>query len=268
LRNARFRLVFALFAAAASFFGPGFKAARGGAWLMPPGAGQVIAYTDYSDSNKAFDIHGSLVTVPAYQKLELGTYLEYGLTDWLTLVAAPSYDRIRSPTPGQSYDGLGESEIAARIGLYRWDDAILSFQTGLRTPGASFDLLGPLEIRRAASVDVRGMGGRSCIVAGMDCFVEMQGGYRFFTENQPGEWRIDLTSGLRPLPRLLMMLQSFSSISNGPGPYGHYAWTKLQPSVVYDLAPQWSVQLGGFMTVAGINAGRELGPAAGVWYRF
>jgi hypothetical protein len=46
------------------------------------------------------------------------------------------------------------------------------------------------------------------------------------------------------------------------------SWTKLQPSLVYDIAPQWSVQIGGFLTVAGVNAGRELGPTAGVWYRF
>jgi hypothetical protein len=28
------------------------------------------------------------------------------------------------------------------------------------------------------------------------------------------------------------------------------------------------VQIGAFVTVAGINAGRELGPTAGLWYRF
>jgi len=267
LRNPRSGLVFAFFTAAGVLCFQ-FEGARAGAWLMPPGDGQIIAYTDYSNSTKAFDTHGDLVTVPAYQKLEFGTYLEYGLLDWLTVVAAPSYDRVRSPTPGQSYNGLGESEIAARVGLYRSDAAVLSFQAGLRTPGASFDQLGPLEVRQAASIDLRGLAGRNCVVAGIEGFVEMEAGYRIYTENQPGEWRIDLSSGLRPLPKLLMMLQSFSSISNGPGPYGHLSWTKLQPSVVYNIAPQWSLQIGGFMTVAGINAGRELGPTAGVWYRF
>ncbi|MDQ6703114.1 MAG: hypothetical protein M3Z96_08455, partial [Pseudomonadota bacterium] len=82
------------------------------------------------------------------------------------------------------------------------------------------------------------------------------------------EWRIDLTMGLRPWPRLLMMLQSYTSIATGAGQFGHESWTKLQPSLVYAIAPQWSVQIGGFITVAGINAGRELGPTAGVWYRF
>jgi hypothetical protein len=30
--------------------------------------------------------------------------------------------------------------------------------------------------------------------------------------------------------------------------------------LVYDIALQWSMQIGGFLTVPGINAGRELGP--------
>ncbi len=58
------------------------------------------------------------------------------------------------------------------------------------------------------------------------------------------------------------------AIVNGSLQFGHVSWTKLQPSLVYEIAPQWSVQIGGFITVAGINAGRELGPTAGVWYRF
>jgi hypothetical protein len=267
LRIPRFPL--ALIAATGGLIGAGIEAARGGAWLMPPGEGQVIADTSFSDSSHAFDAQGHLIPVPSYKKFELGTYIEYGLTNWLTLVASPSYDRIHNPPPGQSYNGPGESEIAARVGLYRTDTSVLSFQAGLRSPGFSFaDSLGPFGVRRAASLDVRGLAGRNVVVAGMEGFVEAQAGYRFYAAGQPGEWRIDLTMGLRPWPRLLMMLQSYTSIVNGSLHFGHVSWTKLQPSLVYDIAPNWSVQIGGFLTVAGINAGRELGPTVGVWYRF
>jgi protein XagA len=171
----------------------------GGAWLMPPGDGQVIVDTFFSDSTYAFDANGHLIPVPSYRKFELGSYIEYGLTNWLTLVASPSYDRIQNPPPGQSYNGLGESEIAARVGLYRTDTSVLSLQAGLRTPGGSFaDSLGPFEVRRAASLDVRGMAGRNVVVAAMEGFVEAQAGYRFYAAGQPGEWRIDLTMGCVP----------------------------------------------------------------------
>lgn len=233
MRIPRFRLSFALFAAAGGLIGAGTEGARGGAWLMPPGDGQVIVDTFFSDSTQAFDARGHLIPVPAYKKFELGTYIEYGLTNWLTLVAAPSYDRIQNPPPGQSYNGLGESEIAARVGLYRSDTSVISFQAGLRSPGGSFaDSLGPFEVRRAASLDVRGLAGHNVVVAGMDGFVEAQAGYRFYAAGQPGEWRIDLTMGLRPWPRLLVMLQSFTSIVNGSLQFGHVSWTKLQPGLV------------------------------------
>ncbi len=267
MRIPRFSL--ALIAAACGLIGAGIEAAWGGAWLIAPRRRAGHCRYFFSDSTHAFDAHGHLVPVPSYRKFELGTYIEYGLTNWLTLVASPSYDRIQNPPPGQSYNGLGESEIAARVGLYRTDTSVLSFQAGLRSPGGSFaDSLGPFEVRRAASLDVRGLAGRNVVVAAMEGFVEAQAGYRFYAAGQPGEWRIDLTMGLRPWPRLLVMLQSYTSIVNGSLQFGHVSWTKLQPSLVYDIAPQWSVQIGGFITVAGINAGRELGPTAGVWYRF
>ena len=60
----------------------------------------------FSDSTHAFDAQGHLIPVPSYRKFELGTYIEYGLTNWLTLVASPSYDRIENPPPGRSYNGL------------------------------------------------------------------------------------------------------------------------------------------------------------------
>ncbi len=260
----------ALFLGVASgSLGTSVSVARGGAWLMAPGTGQVIAYAAFSNSTRAFDAQGHLIPVPAYQKFELGTYIEYGLTDWLTLVASPSYDRIKNPPPGASYEGIGESEIAARIGLYRSETSVLSLQIGWRSPGASFaDSLGPFEVRRAAAFDVRGLAGQSFTIAGMSGFLALEGAYRFYAANQPGEWRLDATAGLRPLPPILVMMQSFTSVSLGSGKFGEVIWTKLQPSLIYDFSPQWSVQIGGFLTIAGVNAGRELGPVAGLWYRF
>jgi protein XagA len=101
--------------------------------------------------------------------------------------------------PGLSFDHR-KSEIAARVGVYRSDTSVLSFQAGLRSPGASFaDSLRPFEVRRAASLDVRSLAGHNVVVAAMEGFVEAEGAI-VYAAGQPGEWRIDLTMGLRPLP--------------------------------------------------------------------
>ncbi len=236
---------------------------------MAPGDGQAIVYSDFSDSAKAFDAHGHLIPIRQYRKFELGTYIEYGLTDWLTVVVAPAYDRIRNPPPAQSYNGLGESEAAARVRIFQNENSIISFQAGVRSPGASLaDSLGPFEVRRAASLELRALAGRSIGILGMESFVDAEAAYRLYAGNQPGEFLLDLTMGTRPFPSLLLMLQSFTSITNGSSKFGHISWTKLQPSIVYDITPQWSVQIGGFITAAGVNAGRELGPMLGIWYKF
>ena len=62
------RFTLALVAAAGGLVGAGIEAAWGGAWLLPPGEGQVIADTFFSDSTHAFDAQGHLVPVPSYRK--------------------------------------------------------------------------------------------------------------------------------------------------------------------------------------------------------
>jgi hypothetical protein len=65
-----------------------------------PATGKSCLY-GFFGFHPAFDAQGHLIPVPSYRKFELGTYIEYGLTNWLTLVASPSYDRIHNPPPGQ-----------------------------------------------------------------------------------------------------------------------------------------------------------------------
>jgi hypothetical protein len=88
-----------------------------------------------------------------------------------------------------------------------------------------------------------------------------QAGYRFYADGQPGEWRIDLTMELRPWPRVLMMLQSYTSIVNGSLPFGHISWTKLQPAW---FTTSRHKQIGG---VNGRGDQRRT-RAGSVWYRF
>ncbi len=241
-------------------------AARAGAWLMPPGEGQIIAGTAFSGSSRAFDAHGKLIPVPSYKKFELGSYIEYGLTDWLTLVAAPAYDVIRQPAPAASYTGPGESGIGGRFRLFQSDAFVASLQATLLTPGASFNGAEP---HRAGAIDLRGMAGASFKIGEWAAFADAAAGYRLYAQGQPGEWKLDLTLGVRPLPQLLVLLQGFGSMqTNKSADFPRSSWAKLQGSFVYDLNVAWSAQLGAFMTVAGRNAGRELGPMAAIWYRF
>ncbi|ACK49651.1 conserved hypothetical protein [Methylocella silvestris BL2] len=243
------------------------RMAVAGAWLMPPGAGQIIAGTAFSGSTRAFDAQGRLVPVPSYQKFELGAYIEYGLTDWATLVATPSHDRISQPAPAISYSGIGQSGLGARFGLYRSDELVFSAQALLASPGASFN--GNLQPHRAASLDLRALAGYNFALGSMSAFLDAETAYRFYAQEQPGEWKFDVSFGVRPIANLLVLIQSFGSLQQGEAQgFPQSWWEKLQGSFVYDFNSAWSAQLGVFMTIAGKNTGRELGPVGAIWYKF
>jgi len=78
LRSLRLRVVFAFFAATCGFPGVGSETAWGSAWLLPPGDGQIIAYSDFSDSTRAFDWHGNLIPVRPIKSLNLAPISNMG----------------------------------------------------------------------------------------------------------------------------------------------------------------------------------------------
>jgi protein XagA len=86
----------------------------------------------------------------------------------------------------------------------------------------------------------------------------------------PDEFHTDITLGVRPYDRWLILMQSFNVISEGAGSWGYpdYSYYKLQLSAVYALTHALSLQLGGYTTYWGRNALQENGMVLGVWYKF
>jgi hypothetical protein len=247
------------------------QAANAGAWLMPDQHGQVVVTGTASSAVKAFDAGGGLQSTPRYNKSELQVLMEYGVTDWLTAIAIPSLQHvdIAAPTDARR-TGLGNTEFGARTRVLQESNWVLSAQGTVRVPG-TFDTNNPAAVGYTGfDVDLRGLFGASFVLGGLPTFVDMQLAQRFRTGGPPNEARIDLSFGIRPEQRWLVLLQQFNVISEGAGdaafPSNNYH--KLQLSVIYDLAPQWSVQGGAFTTFAGRNALQENGLLGGLWYRF
>lgn len=246
--------------------------ARASAFLEPANQGQIITTTTFSDSTRAFDKSGNLIPVASYRKFELSAYLEYGITDWLTAVASPSLDWIRDHSnPPAAYEGYSGSAVGARIALFQSAETVVSFQGLLRVPTfiAADHAAGTREGVNNFGPDLRLMLGHSFNLFQRPTFIDFGGGYVMRGSGLPNEWRLDATAGLRVKPDLLILAQSFAALSDGASALSpHYFWDKLQLSFVYDITSKWSVQAGLFMTVAGVNAGREFGPIAAIWYRF
>lgn len=260
-----------------------------GAWLYPQGEGQLILTTTFADARDAYDAVGKLVRTPSYRKFETRAYLEHGVTDWLTFAAEGAAMRFRgAPTPGDhldllieeakaglpltirapqgtQYQGLGIGAVGVRLRLFSYGDYIFSVEGGLRS--ASAEARRFLDMRDAAQFDVRLLMGRPFELFGMTGFIDTQVGLR--TRGQNGdEIRMDLTAGIRPTARWMLMAQSFSAVAPRGGMAGLVAAQKFQLSAVYELTPALSLQIGGVTALSGVNAPAERGIVSAVWWRY
>ena len=246
-------------------------AAFAGAWTLDAGQGLAIVGVATSQSNKAFDGSGIQRPIPRYSKDELQTLIEYGATDWFTVLLAPSLQHVSVGGPFDAQRaGLGYTDLGARMRVWKSDSWVLSAQTTLRVPG-TFDKSNVAAIGYTdPEIDVRGLLGHSFAVGAWPAFVDLQVAQRYRFGGPPDEFRLDATFGLRPYARWLFLMQSFNVVSEGAGSWGYpsYAYYKLQLSAVYALTPAMSLQFGGFTTYWGRNALQENGLIFGAWYKF
>ena len=250
--------------------GPSDRASAS-AWNRPAGDGLAIFDFTLGSGTDYFDGKGRLAPARAYSKREIAGYVEYGATDWLMLVARPSLDSIRIGAPDAGHHlGLGASAAGAQLHLLAYGPAVLAAQATFSLPGST-SRRNPAEIGDTAREgDLRLLGGVAFTLGRFVSFIDAQGSYRIRSDGAAAQWHGDLTFGLYPTAKLLLLLQSFTAVPTGPGDawYPSSRSTKLALSGVYALTPAWALQLGLFTTVYGRDALRERGFTTGLWYRF
>lgn len=244
--------------------------ARGAAWTQQEGHGLFIGATTFTAARQAFQ-GGQTVGIPAFAKVESALYVEYGLTDGLTLLAQPSlrYTHVGGDF-ADDFQGFGYADLGARQRLWQGGGSVLSMQGVVRVPGATDGRRVAQIGNTDAEIDLRLLFGHGFTLGTMGAFVNAEAAYRIRFDDPPSEFRLDLTAGLRPIPRWLVLAQSFTVVSNGAGrgPFPAYWYTKAQLAAVYEIGDGWSVQAGAVMTYAGDNALREIGGLVGLWWQF
>ncbi|WP_343528352.1 hypothetical protein [Sphingomonas sp.] len=240
------------------------------AWTMPKGKGQLLITGVYSHSDRGFDADGKTTDIPDYDKQELYLLGEYGVTDDLTLIAAPSFRHVGIQGNGDDTTGLGYTEVGARYRMAGGVHWVGSLQATARIPGARRrDALAQVG-STDAEYDVRALGGASFSLGHLPGFVNLEGGYRVREGDPPNEFRADATLGIRPAKRVLLYTLWSNSWSDGAGRgvFKAYRYHNAFLNAAYDLSDRWSLQVGGLATVGGKNALRERGATGGVWFRF
>jgi protein XagA len=243
----------------------------GGAWTLPTGQGQVIVTGTPSEGVLAFDENGKLEPLPRYSKDELQALTEYGATDWLTMILTPMLQHVSfaAPDSGQR-TGLGYTDFGGRVRLWHDDSWVVSVQTIFRMPG-TFDRISTAAIGYYdPEVDTRVLVGYGFKAGTYPAFINVEVAQRERFDGPPDEFRADVTFGIQPADKWLVLMQSFNVVSEGHGTWGiaSYDYEKFQLSGVYALTPALSLQLGAFTTYTGRNALQENGLVLSAWYKF
>jgi hypothetical protein len=242
-------------------------AVHANAFPLAAGTGRVIATAIYSHNDRAFDNSGQAIDIPDYTEWSVYLQGEYGATDDLTLIATPSFRSVDS-NGGYNESGLNFVELGGRYRFLKMGSGGLSVQATYRISGhnrtgnlAQLNDTGDQVDARATLAVPLSNDGRF--------FLTAEGGYRFRLNQGPDEIHFDLGAGFQATPRLLLLANSFSTISNGgPRATPSYDYHDVYLSGVYKLDERWSLQAGVHGTVAGTNALRQRGVFAGLWFQF
>ncbi len=248
---------------------------------MAKGEGQAISTLSASGADLGYDNAGERTRPLTFEKVEVSAYLEYGLTEKVTLVARPALQdvRLRDVDGAISATGLSATEVAVRRVISQAGGRVVSGQLGAFLPGegenglddrfgdGAVGLEGRVLAGRGWSpLDAAGLGRRF----GLNGFAEAQAAARGFANDKPPEARLDLTLGVRPRPGRLLLGQTFSVWSEGDRDRGvrPYAHHRLQLSSVRNIGPRLGLQAGVHATLDGRNVVADDSAFVALWWRY
>ncbi|MCE9649513.1 MAG: hypothetical protein K8R18_07810 [Parvibaculum sp.] len=244
-----------------------------GAWPQAPGALQIIVPFTSTRATEAYDSDGKSQRRNRYTKEELAPYIEYGLTGGVTLVGNVALTHERSSWIGKTIADRSVSRIeaGARFALGTWQETFFSIQPLLAWHGAESPS-DPFASRRGdidGEIDLTM--GQNFKWLGMDGFTDNMIGIRIRPANRPSELKANLTIGVRPFERTMLMLksESYVAFSRGGGPTpANLQSNKLGLSFVRELDKTVSMELNGMASISGRNTIKERSLGFALWYRF
>jgi hypothetical protein len=248
--------------------------AWGGAWTLPQGTGQVIE-TLYGWTGFGPPWGGN---PPANQsRFDAQTYVQLGLTDSLTAFGETAFEHyaIGEPAP-DTYNGLDYSGLGLRQKLWSTGEWVFSGEAAAFIPGAHDSKAPAQEGNTGWAGEARLNAGRNFSLAGIPFlgsvpgFLDAEVAYRLRTEGPPDEWHGDLTVGFKLTPKIMLMLQDFTTVSMSTNNPTFPAWRQstVEGSVVYAFNKAWSIQAGVFSTVWTVRTNSEHGAVLAVWWNF
>ena len=243
-------------------------AALAGAWTEPQGSGLLIeTLFGWTGAGAPWGDNPAV----KQNREDAQTYVEYGVTNELTIFGQTALERYAlSPPTQNTYTGLDYSDIGLRAKLWSTGNWVFSAEATLFAPGAHNGAAPAQAGDTGGAGEARLLAGTNFTVGSTPAFFDGEFGWRLRTGGPPDEWHGDLTLGLKPAPGVLVMIQDYTTVSGASANAEFPAWrtSVLEASVVIALGDRWSVQLGLFTSVWAVKTNTQHGVAVAVWRTF
>jgi len=243
--------------------------AHAGAWTLDRGKVSVFTGMTASTAARRFDNGGSASKKIVFRKLLFQNWTEFGLTDAVTLFAAPDYVMAKSGTPTTGASSVSSMSLEGGVRILLFSRiGMLSVQGSAKSAGA-FDMSTSSSGESGRLFEARLLYGRSFKFLKRDGFFDLEAAERWIARPRPDEFAFDATVGWWLTPNYLVLVQSFNFMTAGgvKPPYEPYRLHKLQFSLVQPVTKRWSIQAGYFYSIAGRNIVKETGVVTTLWYK-
>ena len=233
------------------------------------GEGRIIVNWIHTNSERVYNNDGHSAPINEYRQDHIYINGEYGISDDLTVIVAPSFQSIEQ-TNGPERTGPGFAEVGAKYRVAHGQDWTFSVQAAARIPGEK-------NTDSVAQISQSGMEYDLKAGAGLSfgpkrkMFATAELGYRFRNGDPPNEYHADFAIGGHVADRLMLIGASYNTFSDGRGAgvfRQKHRYNDVYVSAVYKVNDRISVQAGYTATISGRNALKQSGPLLGLWSQF
>lgn len=241
-----------------------------GAWTLPEGK----LYDKVSLNHYTSD--------PDFTDINLGNYLEYGVTDTVSIINSIYYKQIRNKftasgiTTTTTTTGISDIEIGLKHKLAEGPNGILSHQAIVKIPGG-YDKNSVLPLGNGQiDVEYRVLYGLS-LSRWFPGYANFEAGYRYRAEAPSDEFRylaevgVDITKRLYARVKLDGILSmgnasNTTNINGNPTAENQFDLQKLDTALGYKLTDNWGLEFGYTPTVHARNTAKGTTYSLGVTY--
>ena len=238
------------------------------AWLKKEGESEVDISSDYYFANKSFDNQGSKYSSFYYGKYSTNPYMEYGVTNDMTIGGGMSLVLAHDPNTGKQQYNADDLGLFVRTHLY--DGSIFGYQGLVTSAEWGFYLPvkseGEINQQSGLSPNVKFNIGYS----DKDYFASYGLGYEYWPGEESDRINTSAIFGYNLSDDFTYMLQTFTTniINENFAISGNYNLAKLESSILWKYDEVITHQMGISYDLFGKNTGAGYGFLYSVWYKF